>query len=649
MEKIAKSLQIAITGLLTFTFIFGAQSQIFAQNQAPAQTQRCNATDMQQQYWAQHPDRAAERTAMQAGRAQLDAANTGQHNSGQRHSPDAVLTIPVVFHICHSGEAVGTGRNISLAKIQQQLQVLNQDFSKTNTDIGQVPAQFQGIAANSEIQFCLAAIDPSGAPTTGVTRHLYSNISSTNYIENTIKPATSWNALKYLNIWVLEMPQAGGGGFVLGYAYLPEPSMVGSNIDGFAVDYRYVGADTPNRILGRTATHEIGHYLGLLHPWGMNEGECQGSAGAEDDGIADTPFSSDPNYTPASQICNSTPTQCGHVIFGDNFMDYADDPCMHAFSNGQKTVMRAVVTGTASAYGFGSRAQLVNNAATTCNLNPVSTCSNPYNAAFNMGFEASENTAAWAAENTNGDVNTANAPVKWTIGNGVQSDGDYGPHTGNQYADYYYNDNTTSAANDWLFSPCLTLQTGKTYNLKFWYAVGKTSTNGIVYPERLRVKLGTSAVSTAMTTLINDLGTLNNAYPNYQQASYDFTVPANGDYYLGFQCYSLANQYILLLDDVNITGRITPTDNYGNLANMVKMFPNPTANEFQVQLTEGLDTKNAYITVCDVAGREMIRQDWAQGFETTFINTNRLMQGAYLVTLHLNNQEYFTQKMMIVR
>ncbi len=648
MKKITKKFQakrqILLNVVFAIVFIFGLKSQIFAQNQ------RCNATDMQQQYWAQHPERAAERAAMQAGRIQLDAASPS--NVKELHSPNAVLTIPVVFHICHSGEAVGTGRNISLAKIQQQLQVLNQDFSKTNTDVGQIPTQFQGIAANTEIQFCLAAIDPNGAPTTGVTRHLYSNIPTTNYIENTIKPATSWNALRYLNIWVVEMPQAaGGGGFVLGYAYLPEPTMVGSNIDGFAVDYRYVGADAPNRILGRTATHEIGHYLGLMHPWGMDEGDCQGTAGAEDDGIADTPFSSAPNYTPASGVCNSTPTQCSHVIFGDNFMDYPDDPCMHAFSAGQKTVMRAVVTGTASAYGFGSRAQLVNNAATTCNLNPVSSCSNPYNAAFNMGFETTENTASWTAENTNGDVNTSNAPVTWSIGNGVQTDGDYGPRTGSQYANYYYNNNTTSAANDWLFSSCLTLQTGKTYNLKFWYAVGKTSTSVpvAVYPEKLRVKIGTAANSTAMTTLINDLGTLNNAYPSYQQASYDFTVPANGNYYLGFQCYSIANQYILMLDDVNITGRITPTENYSNLANSVKIFPNPSSNEFEVQLTEGFDTKDAYITVYDVTGREQIRKAWAQGFETTFINANQLVPGAYFVTLHLNNQAHFTQKMMIIR
>jgi hypothetical protein len=83
-------------------------------------------------------------------------------------TPQAVLTIPVVFHIIHSGESVGTGRNISLARIQQQVAQLNADYGKTNTDISQLPAQFNNIAANCEIQFCLAAIDPLGSPTTGV-------------------------------------------------------------------------------------------------------------------------------------------------------------------------------------------------------------------------------------------------------------------------------------------------------------------------------------------------------------------------------------------------------------------------------------------------------------------------------------------------
>ena len=504
-----------VLNLLVFATLLATANAAFAQTNAQtnAHPKRCEASEIQQQYWAQHPERAQERAAMQAGRAQLDAdatANNAANNARQQHSPNAILTIPVVFHICHAGEAVGTGRNISMAKIQQQVQILNQDFSKTNSDANQIPAQFQGIAANTEIQFCLAAIDPTGAATTGVTRHLYTSIASTNDIEQTIKPATTWNALRYLNIWVLEMPQTGGGGFVLGYAYLPEPTMIGSNIDGFAVDYRYVGSDG-NRILGRTASHEIGHYLGLLHPWGMNEGECQGSAGAEDDGIADTPFSSDPNYTPASGVCNMTPTQCGHTIFGSNFMDYPDDPCMNAFSNGQKTIMRAVVTGTAAVYGFGSRAQLVNNAATTCNQNPVSSCANPYNAAFNMGFESNQNPSNWTVENTNNDVNNSGNPVTWSIGNGVQIDGDYGPHNGTQFADYFYNDNATSGGNDWLFSTCLTLQTGKTYTLKFWYAVGKTASNGTIYPEKLKVFAGTAATAAGMTKLISDLGTLSNA------------------------------------------------------------------------------------------------------------------------------------------
>jgi Pregnancy-associated plasma protein-A/Secretion system C-terminal sorting domain len=545
-------------------------------------------------------------------------------------TPEAVLTIPVVFHIIHSGETVGTGRNISLARIQQQVAQLNADYGKTNTDISQLPAQFNGIAANCEVQFCLAAIDPLGSPTTGITRHSYPSIANRQYIENTIKPATTWNAQRYLNVWVCEMPQTAGGGFVLGYAYLPTASMVGSNIDGFVVDYTYVGTNAAVGSKGRTATHEIGHYLGLPHPWGSNEGDCPGSAGYEDDNIADTPPTSEPNYTPASGVCNFTPTFCANTVFGSNFMDYANDDCMHAFSTGQKNVMRNILTGL--------RAQLTNNAATTCALVPVSGCADPVTTAFTMGFETTENITGWVTENTNNDTNTAGAPVTWGIASGQQTDGDYGPFTGNQYARYFYNDNGTTAANDWLFSPCLNLKTGRSYTLRFYTAVGSTANPSAIYPEKLICYLNSAqnSASTSIVRILRDLGTVSNAYPNYQQTIINFTVTTTGNYYIGFKCYSAANNYILTIDDINLSGIITSTEGI-DFENDVKIYPNPVTDILTLEVPDGTPLKNATVTVTDMLGRNLYESPLRSGEYRHFINpTSEWANGVYLLTLYID-------------
>ena len=117
-----------------------------------------------------------------------------------------IITIPVVFHVIHYGEAVGTGRNISVAQLQSQLDVLNEDFRKLNIDIASVMPQFASIAADVEVQFCLAVQDPNGNASTGINRYYYNTPSWTwQTIEMTVKPATSWNPSNYLNFWVADV------------------------------------------------------------------------------------------------------------------------------------------------------------------------------------------------------------------------------------------------------------------------------------------------------------------------------------------------------------------------------------------------------------------------------------------------------------
>jgi len=243
-------------------------------------------------------------------------------------------TIPVHVIIIHPpGQAIGTGDNFSLEHIQSQINVLNEDFGRYNGDAQNTPPQFP--ASDTGIQFCLASVDPDGNPTTGVTRYPYSGNFESN--EFAVKQATRWPRADYLNIWSVP------GLSNLGFAYLPSTSSLpNATLDGVVVNADAFGGPGygtfPNYDLGRTATHEVGHYLGLQHVW-------RNSGCGQDDGIPDTPLQDDENYG-----CPSHPSpSCGNS--GDMFMsymDYTNDNCMNAFSTGQGNYMMNILSGVRS-------------------------------------------------------------------------------------------------------------------------------------------------------------------------------------------------------------------------------------------------------------------------------------------------------------
>jgi PKD repeat protein len=277
-------------------------------------------------------------------------------------------TIPVVVHVIHNGENVGSGTNISQAQINSQISVLNADFAGTGLNVGNVPSAFSTLVADCQITFCAALKDPSGnvlaepgihrvnRSTAGFTAPPYSN---TSYIDGTIKPATVWSPSNYLNMWVLNL-----GGGLLGYATFPGGTgLTGlsgfgtATTDGVVIGYNYFG-NTGNVSApynkGRTATHEVGHWLGLRHIWG--DSNC-GS-----DFCTDTPTQQSANYgcpNYPNPSCNNTSDM--HM----NFMDYTDDACMYMFTPNQKTrVQTAMANGT-------YRSNLTNSSNTVCNSTPV--------------------------------------------------------------------------------------------------------------------------------------------------------------------------------------------------------------------------------------------------------------------------------------
>ncbi|HYG40920.1 MAG TPA: M43 family zinc metalloprotease [Cytophagales bacterium] len=258
---------------------------------------------------------------------------------------DEILTIPVVVHVIHKGESVGSGSNISLAQIQSQLEVLNEDFRKK---VGTNGENSSSVGADIELEFCLAILDEEGKTLSEPGVHRYNGNKdkwTRSEIEGVLKPATVWDPDKYYNIWTLDF--GGEDDRLLGYAQFPsQTSLPGlpanggpASTDGVVVSYRHFGSSEKGNFpvlqapynKGRTLTHETGHYLGLRHIWG------DGGCGA-DDFVSDTPDSDR-----ESRGCEKGRTSCGVVNMVENYMDYSDDGCMNIFTRGQKTRIRAVM------------------------------------------------------------------------------------------------------------------------------------------------------------------------------------------------------------------------------------------------------------------------------------------------------------------
>ena len=265
---------------------------------------------------------------------QIEAHFMNIENSGVREV-NGVVNIPVVVHVIYNNST----ENISDAQVLSQIDVLNEDFRRTNSDADDTWSQ----ATDSEIEFCMATSDPFGNATTGIVRTStsVSAFGTNDQMKfSSSGGADAWPTSDYLNIWVCDI-----SGGILGYAQFPGGA---ASTDGIVIDYQYfgtVGTASAPFDLGRTATHEVGHWLNLRHIWG--DGSC-----SVDDFVSDTPTSNAANYG-----CDVGSSACGSVDMVQNYMDYSDDACMNLYTVGQRNRMRALFE------SGGYRSSLLNSSA----------------------------------------------------------------------------------------------------------------------------------------------------------------------------------------------------------------------------------------------------------------------------------------------
>jgi hypothetical protein len=243
-------------------------------------------------------------------------------------TPPRIRTIQVVVHVVFNRPA----ENIGDAQIKSQIRVLNRDFAATNPDRSKVPQPWRGLVGDSRIRFKLAA---RGITRTRTTRPSFSS-------DDAVKARATggqdpWNPKKYLNIWVCTL-----GGGLLGYAQFPGGPARTDGVVVLNTAFGTSGSAAAPFNLGRTATHEVGHYLNLHHIWGDVGITCTDS-----DQVNDTPNQEGPNYGKPSFPSVS----CQNAPSGDmfmNYMDYVDDAAMFMFTSQQRIRMQATLAGPRS-------------------------------------------------------------------------------------------------------------------------------------------------------------------------------------------------------------------------------------------------------------------------------------------------------------
>ncbi len=525
--------------------------------------------------------------------------------------------IPVVFHVIHNDGM----ENITQAQIMDQMRILNEDFRKiAGTNGGR---STNPLASDMEFEFRLAQLDPNGNRHDGINR-IKSNL--TDNAGNNVKNLIRWPSTKYLNVWVVKTINinTGTAGTVLGFAQFPTDLASSPNTDGIVMRADYLGniqtGNTNNA--GRTLTHEVGHWVGLYHPFqsgcaGMTANNCNSGG----DGVCDTPPVSAANFGSA---CDAVKNSCT----GDNpdlpdmlknYMDYMDGKCTDVFTIGQKA--RAVATMQAYrtvVYSAGNLTAAGINAAGDYNPIAASVIKAPYA----YGFEDADiSTAGWRIQNLNNGVKG------WNIDN-------VGFNGTKSIAMRNYVNTATTHSRDEFSSPLIDLSTLANPVLGFRVASAKKVSGDVLEVfisgdfGRTETKLysGSPSISLPSAAYVPTSSSDWNAF------SFDLTPYKNmTNARIRFELRNLRGNNTFI-DDFTISASTGLVDNLKQEM-AFNVFPNPMGDAAYAQF-ELKNAQSVNINICDIAGRKIstLQQGEMQaGMHSLAINRNGLQAGIYLI------------------
>lgn len=578
-------------------------------------------------------------------------------------SDRTVYTIPVVIHLVYLTAA----QNLTDAQLLSQIDVLNADFRRTNGDAGDTPAAFEAEAADCEINFCMATQDPNGNATNGIERR---NTTLASFSSNdNVKFFSSggldvWDRDKYLNIWVCNL-----SGGLLGYAQFPGGAAA---TDGVVCDYAYFGTigATPPFDKGRTATHEVGHWLNCYHIWGDDGTSCNGS-----DSVSDTPNQADENYG-----CPTFPTiSCSNGPDGDmfmNYMDYTDDACMNLFTSGQKTRMQALFSAGGSrealATSVGCQAPSSCSAPANLNATAITETSATLNwdavsgaVSYNLQWKKNADAAWTSVTGIGGTSHSLTGLVAGTLydyrvqtdcGDGVSSySGTAQFTTTSNCADQYEVNNTNATAKSIPVNTAFTAQIAVSGD-KDYYKFANTSSQknikveltNLPFDYDLKLYKGNSLKRTSENGgTANELVVLNNATVGTDYKAYVYGF--NGAF-SGTQCYTLK---------ASISGTAWRSDGTdtepGEEIELEAVFenagfglyPNPATEQVIVEVPIESEGKVS-VTILDPAGKTALaQQQMLTKGETRFtFDVSSLPNGVYFVQVR-NGEIAKTRKLVV--
>ena len=343
------------------------------------QLKRCGTMEYLARQMAADPSVKTRMDAVEEMTREFESQSSGMRTSS------TVVTIPVVFHVLYKTAS----QNISDARIFDQINTLNKDYALMNADTVNIPAAFRPMAANTNIQFCLAHQDTNGAYTSGIIRKSvtatgFDPISNDNVKFSSSGGDNAWDRNSYLNVWVCNF--TGASNSIIGISQFPGQT---ASTDGCVILYTTIGGENYHGTeqfynLGRTLTHEVGHWLNLRHIWGDDGGTCTGS-----DFVSDTPNQASENYG-----CVSFPhVSCSNGPNGDmfmNYMDYGNDNCLNMFTTGQGTRMNAALNGPRLAIKNSTKCDDLTQVSNPSGRFPFSIYPNPNTGEFVLSSEIAD-------------------------------------------------------------------------------------------------------------------------------------------------------------------------------------------------------------------------------------------------------------------